>query len=156
MILAFDLGITNTNPSALALIDVEAKKLVYFESVQYSKTGDWLERLIVLAKWVDEKISEYKDQIECMAYELPYVMPKNMQTSIKLSHAGGIILGCAAKYNVKCYPITPNEAKKALTGKGNSDKETMIKFAGDWLKVPVELSSHVADAVGVALAASSK
>lgn len=50
---------------------------------------------------------------------------KNPESSIKLSHARGGIIGILAKNSIPIVEYSPNFIKKAITGAGKADKEQM-------------------------------
>ena len=76
---------------------------------------------------------------------------KNSQVALTLSKQFGAIFAALSDLGVYSVKIQPTQAKKALTGSGRADKETMVQFAqqmgmgGD--------NDNVADAIGIALAA---
>lgn len=53
---------------------------------------------------------------------------KNVKTAIKVAEARGIILALAEIYNLKIVELSPQQIKIAVTGYGNSDKNSVIKM----------------------------
>jgi Holliday junction resolvasome RuvABC endonuclease subunit len=68
----------------------------------------------------------------------------------------GMLCGAAAAWGWRVVSVTPAEGKLALTGRGNSDKRAMRKMAQLRFALPKLPSEHIADALGVALAAQRK
>lgn len=93
-------------------------------------------------------LNEYKPDIAVVE---TIFYGKNIQSSITLAHARGVILLACALTNVKVYDYSPREIKKAVTGNGNGSKtqvRTMIqKIIG--LKEPIT-SEDASDALAVA------
>jgi len=60
------------------------------------------------------------------------------------------VLG-AVKYNLKCkiYEVSPSSLKKALTGKGNSDKQKMIDTVRNKYKIDIPMDDDIADSIGL-------
>jgi Holliday junction resolvasome RuvABC endonuclease subunit len=68
----------------------------------------------------------------------------------------GMLSGAAAAWGWRVLSVTPAEAKRALTGRGNADKGAMCRMAQSRFNLPTTPSEHIADALGVALAAQRK
>jgi Holliday junction resolvasome RuvABC endonuclease subunit len=75
---------------------------------------------------------------------------RHVNTVQALQRAAGVLVLCATRLGVPTVEIAPSQGKKALTGKGKSDKEQMLEFAAKYLDGAFD--EHAADAVGIALA----
>ncbi len=75
---------------------------------------------------------------------------RHVNTVQALQRAAGVLVLCAARAGVPTVEIAPAQGKKALTGKGRSDKDQMLLFAAKYLTGAFD--EHTADAVGIALA----
>lgn len=76
---------------------------------------------------------------------------KNVSTSIKLSHARGIIIIAALNSGMAVFEYAPVEIKKAITGSGMASKEQVMKMVRSLLGLNRELSFDTTDALAVAL-----
>jgi crossover junction endodeoxyribonuclease RuvC len=105
-------------------------------------------KLADLFKAISLVIDEYKPDIAVVE---TIFYGKNIQSSITLAHARGVILLACALSNIQVYEYSPREIKKAVTGNGNANKaqvgEMIQKIIG--LKEPIK-SEDAADALSVA------
>lgn len=111
--------------------------------------GTLEERFEDLVMWGNSGFSSFEPGTT-VGLECPWV-GNNIQTALKLGEAKGIIRCMALWKGLLVVDISPAEAKKALTGKGNATKEDMLRVA-QGLRPEVETHDE-ADAIGVALAA---
>ncbi|MEQ1726625.1 MAG: crossover junction endodeoxyribonuclease RuvC [Sphingopyxis sp.] len=75
----------------------------------------------------------------------------NPQSSLKLAHARGVALLCAARADLDVGEYAPRLVKKALTGVGNASKD-QVRFMVERLLPGVVISGlDAADALGVAI-----
>lgn len=148
IILGIDPGTSKRNPAGLAIIDTGGVQptLLHHQSVGVRGWDKTAGLLFDTAVAIGAKV-------EAVAYEYPY-LDENIQTTIKLAHFGGIALAIGSMLEVPVVAVQPTEAKTALTRDPKADKAAMIKMAR--LMFGVELSSHEADACGVALAGEGK
>jgi Holliday junction resolvasome RuvABC endonuclease subunit len=68
----------------------------------------------------------------------------------------GVLCLLAEQRGLEPVEIPPSSAKKALTGKGNANKELMLMHARGILRDAQQLDEHSADAYGVLLAYEAK
>jgi crossover junction endodeoxyribonuclease RuvC len=84
-----------------------------------------IEMSFALAKIMDEIMKL------CESYKLyrasmeKIFINQNPESSIKLSHARGAIMGVLAQNNIPIEEYSPNFIKKAIAGAGRADKEQM-------------------------------
>lgn len=83
----------------------------------------------------------------------------NFQTYTKATQAHGkyfeTVSRVCLKLGIQLVEITPGEAKKALTGKGNAGKHAMCHFASRLYKKDIT-DDNIADAIGVYVATRNK
>jgi Holliday junction resolvasome RuvABC endonuclease subunit len=91
-----------------------------------------------------------RHQPACVAFEGGAKGSRHVNAVQALQRAAGVLVLCATRAGVPTVEIAPLQGKKALTGKGKSDKEQMIAFASKYLSGAFD--EHAADAVGIALA----
>jgi Holliday junction resolvasome RuvABC endonuclease subunit len=147
IVLGIDPGLTKANPAGIAIVDTDAMRLIYSEALVYDG-ADWEANLDKLAVTLASILASRKD-IEGVAYEYAHYQ-KNVQVTIKLSHAGGLVRGLAALHALPCVAVQPVQAKIALTGDRKAGKRAMIKATR--LVFGAKVGKDEADAVGVALA----
>lgn len=77
---------------------------------------------------------------------------KNTKTAIEVAHARGVIVNLLYKAKVKIHEYTPNEIKKATTGRGHAQKREVQDMIARILKLkePVR-QDDAADALAVAM-----
>ena len=86
-----------------------------------------------------------------IAIESPFY-GKNAKTLIRLGEARGAILLAAATSQIPIFQITPAEAKLALTGNGNAQKEQVAYMVRMILNVRENLPIDATDAAAVGIA----
>jgi crossover junction endodeoxyribonuclease RuvC len=146
-VLGIDLGITKQSPTAAALIDIDTMHLVY--PVTYVPRGDaWEQRVQSVTRRIRGLLATVKP-VHLVCYELP-VFQHNQQSTIRLATLAGAILATADLYGIPVVGVSPAQVKQALSGFSTASKDEMIAAAATIFGV--RLSSHVADACGVALA----
>ncbi|MEQ1688846.1 MAG: crossover junction endodeoxyribonuclease RuvC [Sphingopyxis sp.] len=75
----------------------------------------------------------------------------NPQSSLKLAHARGVVLLCAARSGLDVGEYAPRLVKKAVTGVGNASKD-QLRFMVERLLPGVAIAGpDAADALGVAI-----
>jgi crossover junction endodeoxyribonuclease RuvC len=106
-----------------AVLEKQGNNIIYIKSGIIT-TGK-LEMPLAIAKIMDEIsiiCKAYKPQIASI--ETVFIN-KNPESSIKLVHARGGVIGILAQNNIPIQEYTPNFIKKAITGAGKADKEQM-------------------------------
>lgn len=77
------------------------------------------DRYLIIFNGVEELIIRH--QPDCLAVETQYVN-KNVQSTIKLSMARGIVILAARKNQLPIYEYAPTRAKLAVVGSGRASK----------------------------------
>ena len=77
---------------------------------------------------------------------------KNVKSMMKLGHARGMALLCAAQKDIPLYEYSPRKVKQAVTGNGNASKEQVGYMVEKILNLKdVNMPLDASDALGVAL-----
>jgi len=88
-------------------------------------------RLLKLYQSLKAQILIWKPQV--IAVEKVF-FAKDATAALKLGHARGVILLCAAEANVPLVEYATREAKKAITGSGAADKDQVAQMIRVLLK----------------------
>lgn len=148
IILGIDPGTSKRNPTGIAVIDSYGPTLLHTESIGVAGWQNTAGLVFIRCRALAREYA-----IEAIAYEDSY-LDENPQTFKILAAFGGVALAAGAALDVPVIAVQPVEAKQGLTGDHRADKAAMIKMAA--LVFGVSLSSHRADACGVALAGEAK
>ena len=149
-IIGIDIGITKIAPCGLAVYESYGGHVLHTCTIKpMCKSDDVDERIADIGTQIDEELLEH-DNVQAIAYEMPYV-GENAATTIKLAKMCGAVVMLAALRGLPVYGVQPTAAKVALTGIANADKGHMQRAANIQYKVG-NITSHEADAIGVALA----
>ncbi len=146
-IIGFDPG---TRFCGYGIIQTEKRKVLAAgcDVIKLNSQEQLSEKLTQLFQVISSIIEEYKPDIAVVE---TIFYGKNIQSSITLAHARGVILLACALSNIKVFEYSPREVKKAVTGNGNANKtqvRLMIqKIIG--LKEPIQ-SEDASDALSVA------
>lgn len=153
MILGIDLGITRAAPCASALYDARADRVIETRSYQPARDSDTPdERIGEIALSISRYIDSLTAEPVALAYEMSHFQ-KNPQTALKLAKMAGALVFIASAHSLEVYEIQPVQAKLALAGYDKAEKADMQRAALQQYRLT--LSSHEADAVGVALAGAA-
>ena len=93
-------------------------------------------------------ITPYKPSIGAIEQTVVNINPK---ASLALCHAKGSAMLSLALCGIKLTEYSPTAIKKALTGKGNADKEQVAKMLSYMFTDAKITSSHAADALATAV-----
>jgi Holliday junction resolvasome RuvABC endonuclease subunit len=143
----------NTHPIILAL-DASSTSIGYcvygghvIDSSEIKLTGNDIAQRCRQAYAALGLILEAHSEIDVIAIEAP--VARFAKAVIPQARVSGALFALAGLRDINIIEISPTEAKRALTGKGNADKH-MMQAAAAAYDVTGE---HAADALGVALAA---
>ncbi len=126
----------------------EKIQAVVFGSLSLSLKASFPDKLKILHDQLSKIISNYKANtlaIETLFYS------KNVSTSIKLSHARGVIIITALNSGMNVVEYTPMEIKNTITGSGMASKDQVMKMVVHLLGIRRELSADTSDALAIAL-----
>lgn len=152
-----DIGFTKESPLSLVVVELGDKPVLISHELFMPEKGvkGWEASIDNIGKQLGECFDVWGIDgyyIDLLAYELPHIH-LNAQTTIKLAHMCGIVRKIAVDAGIPVRGVQPSQAKAALVGSGAATKEQMVATA--LMLFGVELSTHEADAVGVALAGAS-
>ncbi len=119
-----------------------------FGSLSLSLKAFFLDKLKLLHDQLSKIISVY--QADTLAIESLFYS-KNVNTSIKLSHARGVIIIAALNSGMNVVEYTPMEIKNTITGSGMASKDQVMKMVVHLLGIRKELSADTSDALAIAL-----
>ena len=106
------------------------------------------ERLADLCRQLEALLAEHSP--ECAAVEEVFVN-KNAQSTLKLSHARGVALMCAAKAGIAVGEYAPTLVKKAVVGTGGAEKAQVHAMVSRLLPGAKIVGPDAADALAVAI-----
>lgn len=109
-------------------------------------------RLVLIYDGLVDIVSEYRPEIA--AIECVFVS-KNAQSALKLGQARGVAMLAVAKYDLTLLEISPRLVKKTVTGSGAAGKNSVGDMVSRLLSCQNELSVDAADALAIAISASS-
>lgn len=105
-------------------------------------------KLAELFTAISSVLDEYKPDIAVVE---TIFYGKNIQSSITLAHARGVILQACALSNIRIFEYSPREIKKAVTGNGNANKTQVRGMIQKIIGLKEEIKSEDAsDALSVA------
>jgi len=82
-------------------------------------------------------------------------MAKNVQSTLKLGMAKGMILLAAARHQIPIYEFSPTKAKQAVVGNGSASKSQVQKMIQALLRLPeLPEPEDAADALALAICCS--
>jgi crossover junction endodeoxyribonuclease RuvC len=106
------------------------------------------ERLAALADQLEALLAEHRPQ--AAAVEEVFVN-KNPQSTLKLSHARGVALMCAARCGIAVGEYAPSLVKKAVVGTGSAEKAQVDAMVARLLPGAKIAGADAADALAVAI-----
>ncbi len=110
--------------------------------------GEIGERLKMIFEAISEVIEEYQPQE--MAVETVFVH-KSASSALKLGHARGVVICAGVLAGLPTHEYNTRYIKKAITGKGNANKEQIRFMTARLLQVAATESDDAADAMAIAL-----
>ena len=145
--IGIDPGIANTG---LAVIhwDRQRYTLKHCETVKTDANLELPARLTLICEKVSDAIQTFKPDL--LSIEGVY-FNKNVSSAISTAIVIGACVQIANAAMMPALIITPQEAKRALTGRGNSAKRTVTAAANRLFNMPVT-SNHAADAIAIGMA----
>ena len=143
-----DPGISN---SGLAVINWDRQRyaLKHSETVKTDASLPIPARLVLICEKVSGAITEFKPDL--LAIEGIY-FNKNISSCISTAIVIGACVQIANDAKIPAFIITPQEAKKALTGRGNAVKKSVMIAANRLFKLSGNASNHAADAIAIGMA----
>lgn len=106
------------------------------------------DRLCVLDAGLARIIAEHRPQagsVESLFFH------RDPQAAAKLGHARGVVLLALARAGVEIHEYAPAHVKRALTGKGNAEKQQVARMIRTLFALEVTPASDAADALALAV-----
>ena len=147
IVLGLDPGLGTTG---WGVIQADGNRLSHVANGQLktSPSGPLPERLADLARQLEALLAEHHP--EAAAVEEVFVN-KNPQSTLKLSHARGVALMCAARAGVAVGEYAPTLVKKAVVGTGGAEKGQVHAMVSRLLPGAKIAGPDAADALAVAI-----
>jgi crossover junction endodeoxyribonuclease RuvC len=145
-ILALD---PSTNNVGWCILDTATDEMLLSDEMKL--TGDLARRLDLACTLLTSLIVAH--QPDAIYTEKPFCGP-NGKTTLALGKLWGALWATAGRHGHDLQAVTPAEAKRAATGKGNASKaqvQAMIQ-----MQVGRSMGEHACDAVAVCLAAAGQ
>jgi crossover junction endodeoxyribonuclease RuvC len=146
-VLGLDPGLGTTG---WGLIDTDGNRLSHIANGQLktNASAPLPERLADLCSQLEALIAEHRP--EAAAVEEVFVN-KNPQSTLKLSHARGVALLCAARAGIGVGEYAPTLVKKAVVGTGGAEKAQVHAMVSRLLPGAKIAGPDAADALAVAI-----
>lgn len=80
---------------------------------------------------------------------------RNANSALKLGHARGVVLLCAAQAKLPIFEYTASQIKKATTGQGNADKKQVQAMVKLVLSTNMPMAFDASDALAAAICHAS-
>jgi crossover junction endodeoxyribonuclease RuvC len=146
-VLGLDPGLGTTG---WGLIEADGNRLSHIANGQLktNTSAPLPERLADLCSQLEALIAEHRP--EAAAVEEVFVN-KNPQSTLKLSHARGVALMCAARAGIDVGEYAPTLVKKALVGTGGAQKAQVHAMVSRLLAGAKIAGPDAADALAVAI-----
>jgi crossover junction endodeoxyribonuclease RuvC len=109
------------NATGYGLIKVDGSRLIYVASgtIKHKKEDELPKKLLNISNIIKDAILEYKPVRS--GIEETFVNT-NFKTSLKLGMVRGVVMVCLADAGIPIFEISPNLAKKSITGYGKAEK----------------------------------
>ena len=135
------------------VIRVEGNRMVCIDAGRLSLgNSEHAQRLVLIYDGLVDIVSKYKPDV--VAIECVFVS-KNVQSALKLGQARGAAMLAAAKLGNEIIEVEPRLVKKIVTGYGAAGKMNVGDMVCRLLSYKGVLSVDAADALAIAISASS-
>ena len=114
----------------------------------HAPRGELPKRLLHIADALDAVIAEHN--IDAVAVERVF-LARNTDSALKLGHARGVALLCAARAGVEIAEYSATEIKQAVTGRGRAAKEQVQTMVQLILGLNEILTLDTSDALAAAI-----
>ena len=146
--IGIDPGISN---SGLSVVNWDRQRyaLSHAETITTAASLGIPARVSLICEKVLDAIQTFNPDL--LAIEGVY-FNKNVSSAISNAIVIGACLQLANDAGIMAFIITPQEAKKALTGRGDAVKKTVMTAANRLFNINGKATSHAADAIAIAMA----
>ncbi len=139
-----------TNTTGWGIIEKNINQITYVKSGAINFDNDL--KPPAKLRFLYENLKKILDQFRPTALALETVFySKNVQSTLRLGEARGVIMLCSAERDIKTYEYSPNSVKLSITGNGHASKEQIEIMVRRLLKVPETIKGDEADALAIAL-----
>ncbi len=99
-----------------------------------------------------ENLKKVLDQFKPTALALETAFySKNIQSTLRLGEARGVIMLCSAERDIKTFEYPPASVKLSVTGNGHASKEQIETMVRRLLRIPETIKGDEADALAIGL-----
>jgi Holliday junction resolvasome RuvABC endonuclease subunit len=151
LVLGVDVGTTKINPTGYALVNIQSDTVLRYGLIAPDDEG--VSRVADLSHQFDLLLLEMLPtaHISYVAIEAAHVQ-RNVKTGLLLARMAGAYEAIAAQHGLPVRDIQPSQGKAALAygGAGKEQVQNAVKQ-----RYGLVLPSHIADAIGIALASVS-
>jgi crossover junction endodeoxyribonuclease RuvC len=140
-----------SGPTGYAVIEADGRsaRALRHGALRHRSRTPFGDRLRDLHRMIAELLEEFSP--DAMALETVFAAP-NLNTSLKLAEARGVVLLAAAQAGVTVHSYTPREVKFQVTGYGAASKAQMQTMVSSLLELTAPpRSPDAADALALAL-----
>ncbi|MEO0811840.1 MAG: crossover junction endodeoxyribonuclease RuvC [Myxococcota bacterium] len=138
-----------TRRTGWGVVEARGSRMIHLASGIAPGVGDCLaERLVAIADVLDEVVRTHAPQ--AMSVETLF-HAKNAQSALKLGHARGVALLCAARSGVQVFEYTAGQIKQAATGRGRAEKTQVQMMVRMILSIDQEMELDTSDALAAAI-----
>ncbi|MEM6730345.1 MAG: crossover junction endodeoxyribonuclease RuvC [Myxococcota bacterium] len=138
-----------TRRTGWGVVESDGSRIVHIASGLAPGVGECLaERLATIADVLDEVVAVHAPQ--SMSVETLF-HAKNAQSALKLGHARGVALLCAARGGLRVHEYTAGQIKQATTGKGRAEKEQVQQMVRLILGLHHDMALDTSDALAAAI-----
>lgn len=148
IVLGIDPGL---NRMGFGLVEIknDSPVMIDFGLIKTSADEKLHIRLHKIHKDIQTIVSQYS--LSAIAVEDVFYA-KNIKSMMKLGHARGMALLCAAQQDIPLYEYSPRKVKQAVTGNGNASKEQVGYMVEKILNLcNIKIPLDAADALAIAL-----
>lgn len=137
--------------TGFGLIEAQQFKFCYIASGCIRTNGDLPQRITSIFIGIDEIIKKHQPDI--VVIERAFMRPDrpNPDAAIKLGHARGAIISATGVNNIAIAEYSPNQIKKAVTGKGHAAKSQVSFMVCELLKLNKTPQADATDALAGAI-----
>ncbi len=116
--------------------------------INANKGDTFSERLSIIYSGMKDVLEEY--HCDVAAVERVFA-GKNINSTIKLGHARGVLLLVAAQFDLELFEYAPAKVKQIVTGNGRAKKDDVAHFTKRLLGIRSDLAEDASDALAVAI-----
>lgn len=146
-VIGVDPGTTTTG---WGIIEKNSNQIVYVKSgtINFDNNLKTAPKLRLLFENLKKILEQFRPT--ALALETAFYS-KNIQSTLRLGEARGVIMLCSAERDIKTYEYSPTSVKLSVTGNGHASKEQIEIMVRRLLKIPETIKGDEADALAIAL-----